>query len=71
MTFLKCLLVLSQRPRFNAFLLQPPTVVGSPTTTFSAPVPDPFAAPSHSGATILSVLCKRKVVAPDTFMTSS
>ena len=46
-------------------------MVGSPTATPSAPVPDPIAAPSHSGATIPSVPRKRKAVAPDTSATSS
>ena len=47
------------------------TVVGSPSATPSAPLPSPIAAPSHSGATNSSVPHKRKVVAPDTFATSS
>jgi hypothetical protein len=46
-------------------------VVGSPTATPYALVPDPIAVPSHSGATIPSVARKRKVVAPDTSATLS
>jgi hypothetical protein len=48
----------------------PTTVVGSPIAT-PAPAPDPLAVSSHSGATIPFVPRKRKVVAPDTFATSS
>ena len=47
------------------------TVVGSPTATLSAPLANHVVGPSYSGATIPSVPCKRKVVAPDTSATSS
>ena len=47
------------------------TVVESLNPTPSTPPPDVVATPSHSGATIPSVFCKRKVVAPDTSATSS
>ena len=47
------------------------TVVGSPTATPSLALASPVVAPSQSGATIPSVLRKRKVVAPDTSATSS
>ena len=46
-------------------------VVGSPTTTHSAPSWDHVPAPSHSGVIIPSVLRKRKAVAPDTSATFS
>ena len=45
------------------------TVVGSPTTTTSAPTPDLVAASSHSSATIPSVPRKRKAITPDTSTT--
>jgi hypothetical protein len=47
------------------------TVVGSPSAIPSAPPPDIVAARSHSGATIPSMPRKRKVIAPDTSVTSS
>ena len=47
------------------------TVVGSPTATAFAPLPNPVPTPFHSGATIPSVPCKRKVVVPDTSATFS
>jgi hypothetical protein len=47
------------------------TVVGSPSAAPSALHPNPAHVPSHSGATIPSVPCKRKAVAPDTSATSS
>ena len=46
------------------------TVVGSPTTTLSAPSRDHVPAPSHSGVTIPSVPRKRKAIAPHTSATS-
>ena len=46
-------------------------MVGSPTATPFAPLPNPIVVPSHSGATIPSVPRKRKDVAPDTSATSS
>jgi hypothetical protein len=46
-------------------------VVGSPTTTLSAPFANYVVVPAHSGATIPSVPRKRKAVAHDIFATSS
>ena len=55
----------------QCFVAPSTTVVESPNPTPSAPPPDLVAAPSHSEATIPSVPCKRKVVAPDTSATLS
>ena len=65
----KYLLVLSRRLPFNALLLQPPLWLKVQLPLILPP--HPIAAPSHSGATIPSVSCKGKIVAPDTFVTSS
>jgi hypothetical protein len=46
-------------------------MVGSPTATPSTPLPNTFVVPSHRGATIPSVPCKRKAVASDISATSS
>ena len=51
------------------YIAQATNVVGSPTANPSAPAPDPIAILFYSGATILSVSRKRKVVAPDTTAT--
>ena len=47
-----------------------PTLVGGPTATLSAPLPNHVPALSHSGAAIPSVPRKRKAMAPDTSTTS-
>jgi hypothetical protein len=47
------------------------TVVGSPSATPSAIVPDLVPAPFHSGVTLPSVPRKKKALAPNTSATSS